>query len=73
MFSTFTASIAFYDFSEELAQVQLDLIRNLQEFLEKHEFDKRHQLREQGRLEEKRLALLRRERVGLVFTVWRAI
>jgi hypothetical protein len=40
----------------------MDLIRNLQEYLDKHDFDTKHRLREQALLEEKRLALLRRER-----------
>jgi hypothetical protein len=56
------------NFSAELLQTKMDLVRNLEEFLEKHDFEKKHQRREEVQQEEKRLAFLRRDRVSLEFT-----
>jgi hypothetical protein len=44
----------------------MDLIRNLEEFLEKHDFETKHQRRQEIEQEEKRLAFLRRDRVSFL-------
>lgn len=47
----------------------MDLIRNLEEFLEKHDFETKHQRREEIQLEEKRLGFLRRDRVTFLLEI----